>query len=252
MRKFASKLGHFKLTFIIGFISVLFSVAIAYSAVIVFDIPFIWSNFVLAIVIPAIVAPSISWFFLKMYFRVEELEREMRIMATYDHLTGLFTRKAFLDMSEEVYERALEENGIFGILYIDIDNFKKINDFYGHEGGDKVLSYFGEKLISIFGRNDIIGRLGGEEVAVLVADVEFELLARTIKSMQRAISSANIVIDKQMINFTASIGISIYTPQNRIPLDALLAQADKALYRAKNSGKNCAYIYKGEEKYERF
>ena len=250
MREFASKLGHIKLTFVIGFISVLLSVAIAYSAVIIFGTPFIWTNFILAIIIPAIIAPSVSWFFLKMYFRMEELEHEMRIMATYDPLTGLLTRKAFLDMSEEIYKKVLKDKRVFSVLYIDLDDFKKINDVYGHEGGDKVLSFFGEKLISIFRENDIIGRLGGEEMAVLVLDVEPKVLAGIIKRMQKAISSANIILDKQSINFTASIGISICTPQNRIPLDGLLAQADKALYKAKNSGKNCAYIYKGEENYE--
>lgn len=250
MREFILKLGHFNLTLLIGLFSILLSVFIAYSAILLFDIPFVWSNFVLAIIIPAIIAPSVSWFFLKLYFKVEKLERDMRTLATYDTLTGLLSRKAFLSRGELLYKQIQQKGNSVIVLYFDLDNFKNINDTYGHDGGDKVLSYFGTTLLNTFRENDLIGRLGGEEIAVMLLPIELIHLIEIIKSIQENISSANIMQENKSINFTTSIGIAIAKPKDKLSLDTLISQADKALYKAKNSGKNCAYIYKGEGDYE--
>jgi diguanylate cyclase (GGDEF)-like protein len=251
MRDFALYLGHIKLTILIGIGSILASVFISYVAVLLFHIPFVWSNFILAIIIPAIIAPSVSWFFLKIYFKLEKLEQEMRRLATYDSLTGLLSRKVFLDLGETLYKKIKAENKSFTVLYIDLDNFKIINDAYGHHVGDEVLRFLGKELLGTFREKDIIGRLGGEEVAVILLDTKLETISNIIKRIQYKFSHANLMFEEKVLNFTVSIGIAaISKKDDNLTLDNLIAQADKALYKAKNSGKNCAYLYRGQESYE--
>ena len=248
MRAFITYLGQVRLTLLITVISILISLLIVYLAITFFGVPFLKEGFILAVVIPAVIAPSISWSFLKLYFKIEHLEQEMRTIATYDSLTGLLSRKAFLDMGRLLYQE--EEN--LSLLYLDIDNFKQINDTYGHEGGDCVLRNFGKSLREVLRQETLVGRLGGEEVAILFTGIPLEALHNITLRIQDQIEQTSILIEGNPIVFTVSIGVATRTLSHATTLEALISHADHALYIAKNHGKDCAYLATAAKEYALF
>ncbi len=248
-KKLVSSLGHMGTSIAIGVISVLGSVAIVLIAIVLFDIPFVQTNFAFAIVIPAIVAPSISWHLLKLYFKIEAMESQMRMLVTYDNLTGLLSRKAFMDSAKNILRCTEESPSNITFLYLDLDNFKQINDKYGHDGGDKVLKFVGDTLLKYFS-NDIVGRLGGEEIGIVLTDTSIVKTTQILSDIQKIFSEIGIRVEDISIQFTASIGMMIVTEYD-IELNRALHYADKALYKAKNSGKDCIYLYRREDDYER-
>jgi len=248
-KKLVSNLGHIGTSIAIGVVSVFGSVAIVLIAIVLFDIPFVLTNFAFAIIVPAIIAPSISWYFLKLYFKIEAMESQMRTLATYDNLTGLLSRKAFMDSARDILRYTKESPSNITFLYLDLDNFKQINDKYGHDGGDRVLKFVGNTLLKYL-PNDIIGRLGGEEIGIVLTDTSIVKTTQILSDIQKIFSEVGVRVEDISIQFTASIGMMSIT-EHDIELNRALLCADKALYKAKNSGKNCIYLYKSEDDYER-
>jgi len=248
-KKLVSNLGHMGTSIAIGVIAVFGSVAIVLIAIVLFNIPFIQTNFAFAIVIPAIVAPSISWHFLKLYFKIEAMESQMRILATYDNLTGVLSRKAFMDSARDIFSCKESSYSSITLLYLDLDNFKQINDKYGHDGGDRVLKFVGDTLLKYF-PNDIIGRLGGEEIGIVLIDISINRSTQILLDIQKIFSEVGVRGEDISIQFTVSIGMIVISEYGT-ELNRALHYADKALYQAKNSGKNCIYLYKSENNYER-
>ena len=120
---------------------------------------------------------------------------------------------------------------------VDIDNFKKINDVYGHVAGDKVIIEVANAIKNSIGENDIVGRYGGEEFIIIVKENNNNLI-NIIERIRRNIESLYIKIDNSnVINVTASIGVKRFDMNNRT-LEENIALADKSLYEAKTSGKN--------------
>jgi diguanylate cyclase (GGDEF)-like protein len=157
--------------------------------------------------------------------------------ATHDPLTNMANRNLFALSFSEAIKRAERHGSLIGLLYLDIDNFKNVNDLYGHDIGDKLLLNTVERLKNILRETDLISRLGGDEFTVLLEDVKH---AESIIDIARKICQAFTIpmkINEYEINVTVSIGISIYPSDEKIP-DKLLSMADKAMYYAKKQGHN--------------
>lgn len=166
------------------------------------------------------------------------LQQELENQARTDFLTGLANRRYFLELAEQVLLRAQRYSGELSALMIDIDYFKKINDTHGHKAGDKVLQHFAGICKKILREVDIIGRLGGEEFAVILPETSSVLAKDVANRLLNAFNKTSVILDDQVtIIFTASIGVSTLTAQNR-SIDQILHQADTALYEAKTSGRN--------------
>jgi two-component system cell cycle response regulator len=163
------------------------------------------------------------------YGRVKE--QSMR-----DSLTGLFNRRVLVEMLE--LEDHKREASPLSLLVLDLDNFKAINDTYGHPAGDLVLQKVGKVLRDNARGSDLIVRNGGEEFAVLLpsssASVAFEVGERLRKSLEKA----TVVYNNRQINFSASVGIAHSSGKEAFPVKELIEQADQALYQAKKNGKN--------------
>ena len=129
------------------------------------------------------------------------------------------------------------------VLYIDIDDFKKINDAYGHSGGDAVLEHFGKLLREDSRASDLIGRLGGEEFAVLLPETGREGALRFAQKIRTHAERTRVPCGATEISYTVSIGFSICEASDNLSLEELIRQADTALYVAKKSGKNCVMEY---------
>jgi diguanylate cyclase (GGDEF)-like protein len=159
-----------------------------------------------------------------------------RNAASIDHLTGLLNRRAFLDTALNLCARRGERRQPVTMMMLDLDHFKSINDRFGHAIGDEVLRTFAEVARSSMRGSDIIGRLGGEEFAVIVAE-PMELAARIAERLRAAFEEAGVTVGGHAIGATVSIGAATsYEPLADI--GPLLARADAALYRAKHDGRN--------------
>jgi len=162
-----------------------------------------------------------------------------RNAASTDHLTGLLNRRAFLDSALSLCARRGERGQPVTMLMLDLDHFKSINDRFGHAIGDEVLRTFAEMARSSMRGSDIVGRLGGEEFAVIVAE-PMEFAARIAERLRSGFEEAGVTVGGHAIGATVSIGAATsYEPVTDI--GALIARADAALYRAKHEGRNRLY-----------
>ncbi|HYS27177.1 MAG TPA: diguanylate cyclase [Vicinamibacterales bacterium] len=158
-------------------------------------------------------------------------------MASTDVLTGVYSRRWWFDMAEKEFARARRYNRTFSLLMADLDWFKQINDTYGHEAGDKVLNQFGDMLRKTCRKSDVIGRLGGEEFAVLLPETSAEAAQSLAARITKACLS--IIVDPSAGEgkCSCSIGVTEVRQQDD-KLDAMLTRADQALYAAKRAGRN--------------
>jgi len=177
--------------------------------------------------------------------QLREAQEKLVEMATIDALTGLLNRRAGLERVEEELSRHQRSEQAFACLLLDIDRFKKINDTYGHQAGDAVLSEFGATLRRHVRKHDIVCRYGGEEFLLLLPDTSSSA-ARTTAEKIRAVTAATpIMFAGRRITVTTSIGISMM--QGAETAKTMIARADAALYEAKNSGRNRVVCADAEE-----
>lgn len=167
----------------------------------------------------------------------KEMEESLRVMAQHDPLTGLANRGLFDEHLKISIAQATRRQGRFAILFIDLDNFKLLNDSFGHDAGDEFLISASTAMDRVLRNSDILARFGGDEFAVILTDIpsDFDpkITARRILDSIRTLplpASANFTV-------TASIGIAIY-PEHSIDHGQLLKMADIAMYQAKQAGKN--------------
>jgi diguanylate cyclase (GGDEF)-like protein len=164
-----------------------------------------------------------------------ELYREM---AGTDFLTNLVNRRRFLEIAELALQRASREGGQLAILMLDIDHFKRVNDRYGHKAGDSVLAAVAATLKKTLRQGDVAGRYGGEEFIILVPGIDCGLCLNIAERIRQAVARLTIPLDDSTIQVTISLGLACLAPEHALALDALINQADQALYRAKQQGRN--------------
>jgi len=165
----------------------------------------------------------------------EELERERR-EASLDFLTRVANRASFdralVDMVQDFYRR----NYPFALLMIDIDDFKKINDTFGHQAGDFILKELAKLLKSQLRARDVIARYGGEEFAILLPGVTFSQALRVAERLRKAVEKHLFKYAGKIIPVTVSVGVALM--RDGLDETSIVEKADKALYLAKRSGKN--------------
>jgi two-component system, cell cycle response regulator len=173
---------------------------------------------------------------LELQANLNEARQELLFRATHDHLTGIFNRRAIFESLEREIARTAREPSCLTIGMIDIDKFKEINDHYGHQVGDEVLIAFTRRLQSNLRQYDYLGRYGGDEFIVILLqrnDTEIENAYNRLRSIS---TDHPIATTRGEIPITFSIGVA--TNKDGMDLDQLLAAADKALYQAKEKGRN--------------
>lgn len=165
-----------------------------------------------------------------------DLAENLRRLATADVLTGIYNRRGFADSAERAIRNAQRQRQPLAVVVADIDNFKAINDRYGHNAGDHALCHFASRLERLVRRGDLIGRIGGEEFALLLVNTPAQLAVDVVERIRRDIA-AMPVGGPDRIAMTASFGVTGLRPGD-ISLSALLARADRALYRSKLDGRD--------------
>ncbi|KAF2956358.1 GGDEF domain-containing protein [Marinitoga sp. 38H-ov] len=172
--------------------------------------------------------------------RIKKIEK-LNDLLLIDYLTKVYNRRAITDILKKEIERAKRENFSFALSMIDFDNFKKVNDLYGHDSGDAVLREISKLLSSNIRYYDNIGRLGGEEFLVIISHVNKNEAITVAERLRKKVEDYIIKINGYNIKITISQGISIFEDNKN--LDQMIKEADIALYKAKSSGKNKVIIY---------
>ncbi len=168
----------------------------------------------------------------------KHLEEELNRQAHLDYLTGLPNRRSFIEQGEVELSRTQRYKTSLSILMLDIDSFKQINDAYGHQAGDLVLKKLAMIFQEVLRSIDITGRLGGEEFAVILPETGIEKATEVAERLREVISATEVALPVgHPIHFTVSIGIAAIHEKNA-KIESLLNDADKALYRAKETGRN--------------
>lgn len=176
--------------------------------------------------------------------RIINLERRVIEMANTDFLTGVLSRRAFIERAEEEISRSVRKKRGFSIIMIDIDHFKKINDSYGHQAGDRILQDFAGEVRGTIRVYDFVGRYGGEEFIVCLPDINMEQSLLSSERMRAAIEEIKFTLpdgDPFPIRITASFGVSCFHPDSGDDLASIIKRADEALYEAKSRGRNQVY-----------
>lgn len=172
----------------------------------------------------------------------KRMEDEIRHLAHHDTLTGLPNRRLFNDIVAVEIAQAERNRKKLALLFLDLDRFKDINDTLGHEAGDQLLREVASRLKSLLRRSDSIGRIGGDEFTIVLADIGrteavSDIARKIMESFRRP-----FLISGQELQVTASVGISI-CPDDAVSLDTLFRNSDAAMYRAKELGRNSFQFY---------
>jgi diguanylate cyclase (GGDEF)-like protein/PAS domain S-box-containing protein len=173
-------------------------------------------------------------------------ERRIRYLARFDTLTKMPNRMQFQHMLHQAITRSTRQGRGLVLLYVDVDNFKEINDTFGHETGDRVLETLGERLARVLPREAVAGRLAGDEFAVFAEGIEGEQARHDQASDLARLVLTEIAkpmhLPGQEIDVTASIGVAM-VPEHADNVIDLIRNADAAMYHAKRQGRNCHVFY---------
>ena len=159
-------------------------------------------------------------------------------LVTRDSLTSLFVKDYFYQKASEETKRASAGSTKLGIIMVDIDDFKVINDTHGHIVGDFILKKLARVLVSVAGgAGNVIARFGGEEFVILVIEMDKAKIIAFAEDIRKSVEQSGLTFRRKRINFTVSLGVAVY-PDDAKDIMLLVAEADKLMYKAKKKGKN--------------
>lgn len=191
--------------------------------------------------VPVMAKPSkkigTAWYMRQITEQYKLMEK-LKNYAEKDELTGIWNRRKWIEMAKIEFVRAVRYKRSISIMLIDIDHFKVINDTMGHEIGDKVLNSFTNTISSELRESDVFGRLGGEEFAIILPETNKEKATVVSKRLLYTISNKVMDFKDKKLTITISAGIAVCENGTVTSLEEFIIKADKALYEAKNSGRN--------------
>ena len=174
---------------------------------------------------------------------IKDHEKELEKAAHFDPLTKLPNRALFSDRMAQSMANAHRNNQKLAITYIDLDGFKRVNDTYGHDAGDRLLIEVSKQMQNILREGDTLARLGGDEFCVILGNQNDESETFTVLNRLLSTASSPIDIGTTITTVSASIGVTFYADDYNVDADTLLRQADQAMYQAKLRGKNQIAVF---------
>jgi diguanylate cyclase (GGDEF)-like protein len=164
--------------------------------------------------------------------RITEERGQFAYEALHDPLTGLSNRKLFFSRAQEAVDFAMAREFKAALIYVDLDNFKLINDGFGHEAGDEVLNAVAQRLQASVRSMDTVARLGGDEFAIVLHGIEHAEVAQFMVEKLQSVLREPLQVGQNILSTTGSIGVAL-APDQGLDVDSLLRQADEEMYRAK-------------------
>jgi len=168
----------------------------------------------------------------------KQTQDKLKEIAMKDGLTGLYNHALLIELFEKEIDKQQRNNGSISFAMIDIDNFKKINDTYGHISGDTVLKELSNILMSSVRGGDIVGRYGGEEFSIVFPGIDEQNAFQLCERIRKEVEDFNFEIGIETVKITISIGINFNELKGIINKREIIQKADEALYRAKHNGRN--------------
>jgi diguanylate cyclase (GGDEF)-like protein len=169
--------------------------------------------------------------------QIARLFSETQALAITDPLTGLPNRRRFFELGVQLVANAEEQSQTISTIMIDIDNYKKVNDTYGHLAGDQILKAVTDCFTAALKPGEMLGRLGGDEFTILLPGLDRSQAKKVAERLRSTLENACIELDGKKVVVTASFGVAEIDP-SRMDLDDMINRADQALYKAKNTGRN--------------
>ena len=173
---------------------------------------------------------------------IQKANERLEHLAITDGLTGLFNHRHFRERLEDEFERAKRYSLPLSCLIMDIDDFKKLNDTYGHLAGDNVLREISERTSQSVRKSDIVARYGGEEFVVIMPQTGIEGVKSEAERIRKNIADSPFTGLSSDVHTTVSVGIAVLDHDNMLDCEALIRVADSALYESKSKGKNCVTV----------
>lgn len=218
-------------------ISILLSVAITWGInVIVYKGP-LGEGLAISILAPLVIAPLMSVQMLGLLHKLDKTEQQLQVLSHTDDLTQTYNRRYFMQYLQQEFQRAQRSSATFSIAILDMDNFKEINDQWGHLAGDHVLREMTAMFRGQIRQADVFARYGGDEFIFLFPQTSRQEVQTWAERTYAAFAQKSIHLDGVEIRPLFSIGVAVFEP-NVKNLDELLKRADQALYQAKHRGGN--------------
>ncbi|MBL8318515.1 MAG: GGDEF domain-containing protein [Burkholderiaceae bacterium] len=185
-----------------------------------------------------ILVPSVGALVLRLLFQLERARARLSVLATQDALTGIHNRRYFFEIAEREWSRCRRYGEDAALLLIDADNFKAINDVYGHLCGDRLLIAIAKAVRATLRQPDLMARFGGEELIILLPHTDPLGALDVAERIRERVAGGRLEWNGEKVGTTVSVGVASYAGDDRT-LDALIHDADLALYAAKKAGRNC-------------
>jgi diguanylate cyclase (GGDEF)-like protein/hemerythrin-like metal-binding protein/PAS domain S-box-containing protein len=173
----------------------------------------------------------------------KDQQKKLEQNAHYDALTRLPNRTLLADRLNQAMLQARRKNSLVGVVYLDLDGFKQINDEHGHDVGDQLLIQLSERLKQVLREGDTLSRLGGDEFVAVLPDIADHAVSIHVIERLQAAAATPVNLIGEELEVTASLGVTFYPQVEKLDPDQLLRQADQAMYQAKQSGKNRYHIF---------
>jgi two-component system CheB/CheR fusion protein len=167
---------------------------------------------------------------------VKESQKRIEYLATHDELTGLPNRALYMDRLKQALAKASRSKTQLAVMFVDVDNFKIINDSMGHDVGDLLIRQVAGRLSDCVRAGDTVARFGGDEFTILLENTRPAEISATASRIVNELSLPH-VLEERKVHTTVSVGICVY-PDDGTDIQTLLKNADVAMYRAKDNGKN--------------
>ncbi|MEM1262031.1 MAG: EAL domain-containing protein [Pseudomonadota bacterium] len=197
---------------------------------------------------PVQVEGTVSYFVMLVQDVTEtrEMTKQLTYQAHFDELTRLMNRRAFTTKLEETWRQLTVRDGSHYLLFLDLDQFKVVNDTCGHAAGDKLLKQVADILVSKVRQSDCVARLGGDEFAILLIGCNEDIALQRAEDVRRAIQNLQFVWDDDVFRIGVSIGV-VKVEQRHKDINELQQVADAACYAAKEAGRNRVHVVHGDE-----
>lgn len=241
IRNLLRRAGLIKTTLALTGSSILASVGLTYVITQYLDGDSSPTAILIAILVPAIIAPLFSYSLLRLLFQLDAAEGRLRQLSIKDDLTQVYNRRHFIEHAQVQWERAIRYGEEFAIIIFDIDDFKTVNDTYGHLAGDQVLREVSRVCEKEARATDMFARYGGDEFVYLIPNSSAIDVQEFMKRVQARLFEQGIKIGQDEIRITVSMGARRFDDEDP-GFEAVLSKADQALYAAKRIGGDAARV----------
>jgi len=237
MRELIRRYGVIRLTIGATLLSILLSVMIMMGVNLLSGQGIPREGYLVPILAPGIIAPLLSHGTFRVIAQLDEAERRLHFLTRTDELTGAFSRRYFFDLAMLELDRAERYHSPFSIAILDFDNFKLINDRFGHLAGDRALREVSRICQETIRETDLFARYGGDEFIFLLPQAEQVQAVEVLRRVVERIAAFSFESQASRVSPRVSIGVHSYGPKS-LTLDAILEKADLALYKSKQMGGN--------------